>query len=184
MVYKRYIYKNGKKIGPYYYENKKVDGKVISTYLGTTLPKGKELRKPTKSRTKNFLKGKYRYFIIAGVLILLAITFINFVLLIELETTGEIFVTLDTPEQGEYLSGIVKLTMKQGELIPSNSIYIIDNVGEVSEFPLSSLFSQAQVEGDFYLRGTSISGRAVLPLLFTSIAASNMAWICISLISG
>ncbi|MBI2044603.1 hypothetical protein HYT23_00940 [Candidatus Pacearchaeota archaeon] len=36
--YKRYIYKNGVKHGPYYYSNKKVDGKVISTYLGTDEP--------------------------------------------------------------------------------------------------------------------------------------------------
>ncbi len=36
--YKRYIYKNGVKLGPYYYSNRKVDGKVISTYLGTKEP--------------------------------------------------------------------------------------------------------------------------------------------------
>jgi len=159
VVYKRYIYKNGKKIGPYYYENKKVDGKVISTYLGTTLPKGKELGKPTKSRTKDFLKGKYRYFIIAGVLILLAITFVNFVILLKPTVIGEISITLDEPpEQGEYLSGIVRLTMNKGELVPVSAVYEIDNVGETNQFPLSSLFSEQQVQGDFYMRGFELSG--------------------------
>lgn len=159
MVFKRYIYKNGKKIGPYYYENKKVDGKVISTYLGTTLPKGKELGKPTKSRTKDFLKGKYKYLIIGGVVLLLLATLINFLFLIRLEPTGEISVTLDEPpEQGDYLSGIVKLTINKGELVPASVLYIIDNVGETSEFPLSSLLAESQVQGDFYMRGFDISG--------------------------
>ena len=40
--YKRYIYKNGVKHGPYYYSNKKVNGKVISTYLGTKPPKSED----------------------------------------------------------------------------------------------------------------------------------------------
>ena len=37
MAFKRYIYKHGKKLGPYYYENvRSKDGKVVKTiYLGT-----------------------------------------------------------------------------------------------------------------------------------------------------
>ncbi|MEK6926095.1 MAG: hypothetical protein AABW50_02345, partial [Nanoarchaeota archaeon] len=42
MVFKRYIYRNGKRFGPYYYHNKKVDGKVISNYVGTSDPKNKK----------------------------------------------------------------------------------------------------------------------------------------------
>ncbi|MBI3623579.1 hypothetical protein HY212_05895 [Candidatus Pacearchaeota archaeon] len=53
--YKRYIYKNGVKHGPYYYSNKKVDGKVISTYLGTSPPTSKEFKKPSKINTKLYL---------------------------------------------------------------------------------------------------------------------------------
>ena len=34
MVHKKYTYKNGKRFGPYYYETKRVNGKVITTYLG------------------------------------------------------------------------------------------------------------------------------------------------------
>ena len=34
MVYKRYIKRNGRTYGSYTYHNKKVDGKVVSSYLG------------------------------------------------------------------------------------------------------------------------------------------------------
>ena len=36
VVHKKYTYKDGKRYGPYLYENKRVDGKVVTTYLGAT----------------------------------------------------------------------------------------------------------------------------------------------------
>ncbi|MBI2661390.1 hypothetical protein HYX09_03940 [Candidatus Woesearchaeota archaeon] len=48
MAFKRYINRNGKQIGPYYYENVRHDGKVRSIYLGKTpdeIPK-RRIRKP------------------------------------------------------------------------------------------------------------------------------------------
>ena len=116
MVFKRYIYKNGKKIGPYYYKNKKVDGKVISTYLGTTLPKGKELGKPTKSRTKDFLKGKYKYIIITGVILVLLVTLINFVLIVRLEPTGKISINLDEKTL-QFADSIARLTKSSRTIV-------------------------------------------------------------------
>lgn len=38
MVYKKYIYKNGKLIGPYYYESYRENGKVKTKYIGTNPP--------------------------------------------------------------------------------------------------------------------------------------------------
>ncbi|GEM_PF-3695871 len=35
MVHKKYTYKDGKKYGPYYYETKRIDGKIVTKYLGT-----------------------------------------------------------------------------------------------------------------------------------------------------
>src|SRR3989338_9073986 len=34
MVHEKYTYKNGKRFGPYLYENKRVNGKVVTKYLG------------------------------------------------------------------------------------------------------------------------------------------------------
>ncbi len=39
MVYKKYIKKNGRLHGPYYYESYREDGKIKHRYLGTSLPK-------------------------------------------------------------------------------------------------------------------------------------------------
>jgi len=45
VVHKKYTYKKGKKFGPYYYETKRVDGKVVTTYLGRELPKKHKKKK-------------------------------------------------------------------------------------------------------------------------------------------
>ena len=72
MVHKKYKWKNGKKYGPYYYENKRVGNKVITTYLGRDYKSGDK---------KSVGEHKYRfvrsYYLIAGMitLILLSLTF-------------------------------------------------------------------------------------------------------------
>ena len=43
MVYKKYIKRNGKLYGPYYYKNIRVDGKIKNVCLGRTLPKGERI---------------------------------------------------------------------------------------------------------------------------------------------
>ena len=43
MVHKQYIKKNGKFIGPYYYESYREDGKVKKRYFGKKLPVGLKL---------------------------------------------------------------------------------------------------------------------------------------------
>jgi len=39
MAYKKYIKRNGKLYGPYIYESKRVNGKVVSEYHGSEEPK-------------------------------------------------------------------------------------------------------------------------------------------------
>ena len=36
MVHEKFIYRNGKKYGPYLYENHRVGGKVVTSYVGRT----------------------------------------------------------------------------------------------------------------------------------------------------
>ncbi|MEK6917650.1 MAG: hypothetical protein AABW51_01765 [Nanoarchaeota archaeon] len=79
--YKRYIHKNGKKLGPYYYSNKKVDGKVISTYLGTEPPsKFRQLKLP-----KNTLK-----FAIITLSTISLVLLVNLIFHLQLFSTGNI----------------------------------------------------------------------------------------------
>jgi hypothetical protein len=61
MVYKKYIKKNGKFYGPYIYNSRRVDGKVISEYQGVD-----------KKDNKRFV------FLILGILFLVALTFFVF----------------------------------------------------------------------------------------------------------
>ena len=46
MVHKKYIKRNGKVYGPYYYKSKRVGDKVVSEYVGE-----KEVKKVTKRKT-------------------------------------------------------------------------------------------------------------------------------------
>lgn len=64
MVYKRYIYKNGKKYGPYFYESKKENGKVISNYLG-------------KKESVSLKKFVLFFFIIFGIILISSATVTN-----------------------------------------------------------------------------------------------------------
>ena len=60
MAYKRFIKKDGKRYGPYVYQSKKKDGKVVSQYLGKKVD---ELKKEEK--------GLKKFIMIGGVLLLL-----------------------------------------------------------------------------------------------------------------
>jgi len=67
MVYKKYVYKKGKKFGPYYYESYRVGNQVKKRYIGTSLPS------PTldfiKSRTTTFLPILLLIFILGVILL-------------------------------------------------------------------------------------------------------------------
>lgn len=59
MVFKRYIKRDGKVFGPYFYESKRVDGKVISKYKGSAKEdkKESELVKTKNKNCKELEKG-------------------------------------------------------------------------------------------------------------------------------
>ena len=143
MVYKRYI-KRGKKIyGPYDYYSEKKDGKVISVYLG----KSEHIE---KKKPKNFLPV---FAIILGVLVLLGVFFINPSL------TGKAVLDLQkTYSVGDKIDGSVKIILKQGEMIPSDTKVFINNGGEYSEYLLNDLLDINSTEGNFYVEGKNISG--------------------------
>jgi len=62
MAYKKYIYRNGKKFGPYYYESyRDASGKVRKKYKGTTNPdKEKSLQRITPTKKFSNLTSKKR----------------------------------------------------------------------------------------------------------------------------
>ena len=71
MAYKKFIRKNGKLFGPYYYESyRDADGKVRKRYVGTKNP-DKFIRKTKKriKKSKKIIKTHKRLFLIIGVIL-------------------------------------------------------------------------------------------------------------------
>ena len=73
MVYKKYIKRNGKLYGPYIYESKRVNGKVISEYHGSEEPKKEKGVKINKFNYK-----KIFLFFIGAILLAVLIYFFIF----------------------------------------------------------------------------------------------------------
>ncbi len=146
MAYKRYIKKGGRIYGPYTYQSRKENGKVISEYMGKSKGSVKE--------KKSFSSKK---FLIFGFCLLLAIFLIFF--LHEFLPTGKATISLDRVHiAGEELKGNVKFNINEGELIPADSKILI-SLGDVSkEFLLSDLADSEIVEGNFYAENTYLLG--------------------------
>ncbi|MHA1988094.1 MAG: LamG domain-containing protein, partial [Promethearchaeota archaeon] len=144
MAYKRYIKRGGKRYGPYIYHSRKEGEKVISEYIG----------KNPKNINKN--KSKKYLFIALGIFVLLSLAFI-----LNLNLTGKVTLSIDNVyiyTKGENLDGVMKLILEQEELIPASSKVIISLNNTFYEYTLSDLISERIIEGDFNIKGKSISG--------------------------
>ena len=142
MVYKKYIEKNGKLYGPYIYHSKRVGGKVISEYRGSK---------------KDFQWHKFA-FVIIGIFVLtfMVYTFFN------IKSSGiSGNVILNPSEDGKS----IKLSLREGELIPAASKIIFETPDSSYEYELSSLVSEKFVNGDYYAQGNSLSGTGTKPQL-------------------
>lgn len=151
MVHKKYTYKKGKRYGPYLYHTKRVDGKIVTTYLG----------KHTEEERKRTSNSLYYYLLLSilGALILLFFIFPS-----EFGLTGEASLDIKARyEPGEQITGNLRLIIKEGELIPGDSRIIVVLGEEEKEFTLlelieSDLIDIELTEGDFYVSGADISG--------------------------
>ena len=142
MAYKKYIKKGGKLYGPYIYESKRVDGKVVSQYHGA----------------ENKVDLKKHAWIFVSIVALIGIVYFlssfNFGSL-----TG--FATLNTGVnygEKEPISGNVEISLKQGELLPASSKLIFENGGHTYEYNLNEILSGQTANGNFYIEKTEISG--------------------------
>jgi hypothetical protein len=76
MVYKKYVYKKGKRFGPYYYESYRDGNTVKKRYIGTSLPENnveqKEIQsKPTQNSKKLIIHLIFLVLILSAVAILM-----------------------------------------------------------------------------------------------------------------
>ncbi len=143
MVYKKYIKKDGKLYGPYIYQSKRVDGKVVSEYCG-----------PGKKDNKKLILYLMA-FLVLGALILIFF-------LIKGNLTGN--VTLNLANQN--VDGVsenslqeISLSLKQGEFIPDSSNLVFDTSQGSYEFPLKELVEEESIQGDYFVEGESLTGQ-------------------------
>lgn len=149
MVYKKYIKKDGKLYGPYIYESKRIDGKVVSEYHGPK--KGIELK-------------KFDWIFVSVILALFFVYFLSMSSFDGLSSnfggiTGNAILNAEVNStERQPITGNVNIFLKQGELIPSSSKFILENSGQKYEYNLNQLVSNEPVTGEFYIEGLSLSG--------------------------
>jgi len=149
MVYKKYAYRNGKRYGPYLYENIRRGNRVITKYLGMS---------PKPDYKKYFAYG------ILGILIFSLIFFgVDFVgeknLFSFLSPPHEYSgIVLGSLREGEILHGEVEIKLRSGELLPSESEMILSYDGEERREILSDIVDLVRKDGVFYLEGVEING--------------------------
>jgi len=145
MVYKKYIRKNGKIYGPYIYHSKRVDGKVVSEYIG-----------PEEKKDNKKIKKFWTFFVAS----LLVIALGSFVLISNSNPTGNIILKLGgSLNNGTLSDGKLNFVLQPGELLPENSIVSIENNGTTKNYKLKDLISNEKTtEGNFSLKEGSVSG--------------------------
>jgi hypothetical protein len=126
MVHKRYIKKNGKLIGPYYYESYREDGKVKKRYLGTVHPDELAKQEDIES-VKQGSSFKLPEFnlknIVWGISILLVIL-IAITLFLSFQGVQSLLGLNTEPvyQLGDNLYGSAIVTLEFGDYIPAGTI--------------------------------------------------------------
>jgi len=149
VVYKKYIWVNGKRYGPYLYHNKRVGQKIITSYYGSS-----------KSEEKDF--GYLNYFLIIGFLLLVIIG--GFLVgqrdLLRFLSPDEriIFNLPDNFVSGELLRGEIIINLQRGELIPVETIVHGSLREQNNNLILREIVDLESVEGDFFIDGYGLSG--------------------------
>ncbi|MBS3074033.1 hypothetical protein J4447_01110, partial [Candidatus Pacearchaeota archaeon] len=177
MVYKKFIKRNGKTFGPYYYESYRVGNSVKKRYIGTSLPSAPLKAHPkvsSISRTlhiDNLKRGYGSYstarpsvghanpvsgftkpwhvFTLIGVLLIAVIFSILFM--------KGAFITGHAVAELSRDSLVINL--ERGELLPAETRITITQGDDEQNFTISQLVSNSNpVWGSYYLENTAISG--------------------------
>ena len=143
MVYKKYIKRDGKLYGPYIYERKRIDGKVVSQYHGA-------------KRTVNL--KKFAWIFGVAIFVIFLAYFISTVDFKGLTGKAILNTNIDYTEE-QPIKGEVSISLKQGELIPASSRLILENSGQSYEYSLDRLVKNPSHSGIFYIEGVSLSGK-------------------------
>jgi len=145
MAYKKYITRNGKVYGPYVYHSRRVNGKVVSEYRGST-------------EKKKSIDYKKFIWVFLGIFILGVIAY-GFSIT-DSRLTGNSVLNLNANyQEGEFVNGNLKVLLKEGELIPSDSQVIFETSEGIFEYNLQDIISNNINQGNYYIAGKNIFGQ-------------------------
>ena len=173
MVYKKYI-KRGKKVhGPYVYRSKRINGKVVSEYIGKEEEKTKEdalevdIKKEIekteeiKQEIETRHETKTSWLIIPLMLVLISLS-LFFLFKFYFIPTGKISLEIEPSYKvNETISGLFKLNIKHGELIPKDSLVKLSLGSQEKEISLEELITLGESEGSFYVENVQLEGSGV-----------------------
>jgi len=162
MVYKKYVYKRGRKHGPYYYHSYRDGDSVKKIYIGGKKEYKKYMKKNKKksfvgggTTSKSILPKLKIVLLVIPILILLIIA--GF-FIYQTSITGKVSLNIqDSYVAGENITGSLRLNLKYGELLPINSKLVVEQNGVIDEIFLSELIL-SNIDGSFYVEGVEISG--------------------------
>ena len=153
--------RGGKKFGPYFYENYRVDGVTKTRYLGTSLPEEKKNSKNTVGKVLRDNFKKENFFSRRKLFCLIGIAF--FILIVSSlyffsGVTGKAVLDIsDFYSAGEVIGGNLSLILKQGELIPSGTEIVVTMNSQEKVILLSDVLSDAE-NGTYFVEGKNIEG--------------------------
>jgi hypothetical protein len=145
VVHRKYTKRNGKVYGPYLYESKRVNGKVVTRYVG----------KDDVGEKEEGNRGRVLIYFLAVLLVLLVL----FGVFSRVSLTGRVSLEVEESyKRGEILEGIVKFGVREGELVPTSSKVMVEFGDEEKEFMLWELIDMDVVRGSYYAEGVDLEG--------------------------
>src|SRR3989344_1397748 len=115
-----------------------------------------EKNNPSNMEKNNLPYKKIIYFLIIIAVFLLIIFLLNY---LAKSLTGKAVLGITTSyKENETLKGTLSLSLKEGELIPADSIVTIKMPSNSYNYKLSDLVTDETVNGNFYAEGSSLSG--------------------------
>ena len=102
---------------------------------------------------------KFKELILTSFMVFAVIILIYGMVFFNNQITGKVSFELESVyEEGQALDGILKIALKEGELIPASSKIVLENAGEIYEYELNKYISDDLSSGEFYVEGLSVSG--------------------------
>ena len=103
--------------------------------------------------------SKFKEFVLITFAIFILLVLIYGIAFFDKGITGKVSLELEPIyEKSQILEGILKISLKEGELIPSDSKIIFENAGENYEYDLNEIVSEELISGNFYIEEANLSG--------------------------